>query len=69
VKQTQERQGNRRSRDGGLGGEEEGESGRAAATILISGNWPPRELKLGDGRQEREEREEREERGTITASF
>lgn len=40
-----------RLRDGGLGGEEEGESGRTAVRILISGNWPPREQKLGDGRQ------------------
>lgn len=42
-----------RQGDGVLGGEEEGESGRAAARILINCNWPPRELELGDGRQER----------------
>lgn len=44
-------------RDGGLGGEEEGESGRSAVRILISSNWPPREKKLGDGRQGRKRRE------------
>lgn len=48
--------------DGGLRGEEEGESGRAAVRILISGNWPPREQKLGDGRQE-------EKRGVHNSQF
>lgn len=49
--EMRERQGNRRRRDGDLAEKEEGESGRATARILINGNWPPREQKLGDGRQ------------------
>ena len=37
--------------DGGLGGEKGGGVQGSAVRILISGNWPPRELKPGDGRQ------------------
>ena len=48
-----ERQGDRRSSE--MEVLEERKRG-AAVRILISGNWPPREQKLGDGRQEREER-------------
>lgn len=41
-------QSRQRDRDGGLGGEEEGEPGRSAVRILISSNWSLREQKLGD---------------------
>lgn len=55
-----------RDRDGGLGGEEEGEPGRSAVRILISGNWSLREQKLGD-EEVKEKGGGRE--GIITASF
>lgn len=55
-----------RDRDGGLGGEEEGEPGRSAVRILISSNWSLREQKLGD-EEVKEKGGGRE--GIITASF